>query len=355
MASNSLTNTTLLATGVTAIIITSLVAGTRLVLSILQHRRFQWDDGWLIAAYIFFLVVSSMYMAVGPVIFKFQDLAAGKLQPYPTIADDSLYLQKTFFVTTSGLWICLWCVKFSLLALYKKLLNNLPFYQKIWWGVIAFCVVVLAGAITSSMLSCSSLHAWFTAGACSTERDVKASKISLWYSFAVDIITDVIVMMLPLKLIKDLQMPLSKKISIGSLFCLGLVCIAVSVVRVTQLGQAQHDEQPNAAWLALWGIIESAIAVIIGCGPGFYRKAQTMTSSQKRYYGSQGSRAARSNGFTGNTNNNSRRGDVELSSFAGNTVHVTQGTDSQEELVSLERNGNIMITRSVQVSHNKDS
>ena len=48
----------------------------------------------------------------------------------------------------------------------------------------------LVGAVTSSMLSCSSMKAWFTAGACSTPRDVKVASISLWYAFAVDLLTD---------------------------------------------------------------------------------------------------------------------------------------------------------------------
>lgn len=42
------------------------------------------------------------------------------------------------------------------------------------------------------MLSCSSMSAWFTAGACSTERDVYAAYISLWYAYAVDVFTDLL-------------------------------------------------------------------------------------------------------------------------------------------------------------------
>ncbi|KAI5462642.1 hypothetical protein BGZ63DRAFT_423883 [Mariannaea sp. PMI_226] len=346
----ALTNTVLLATGISATIITSLVAAARTAMSIIHRRRFGWDDGWLLAAYIFFIVVASLYMAVGPYLFRFNDIAAGKLQPYPTITDDILYVQKSFFVTTSGLWICLWCTKFSLLALYKKLLVNLPFYQKIWWAVVVFCILVLAGAITSSMLSCSSMKAWFTVGACSTPRDIKAAKISLWYSYAVDIVTDLMVMMLPLGLLKGLQMPLMKKITIGSLFCLGLVCIIVSTVRVTQLGLGSDGAVPPL-WLALWGMVESAIAVIIGCGPGFYRKPQTVSSSQDRY-GSRSFRTPRSTSHKNGSRLGNQSDEMELPSYAANASNVTQGSDSQEELVAVGRDGKIIVTRSVQVSHN---
>lgn len=58
--------------------------------------------------------------------------------------------------------------------------------------VLTFVIQTLAGAITSSMLSCSSMKAWFTAGACGTQRDIEAAYISLWYSYAVDIFTDIL-------------------------------------------------------------------------------------------------------------------------------------------------------------------
>lgn len=134
------------------------------------------------------------------------------------------------------------------------------------------------------MLSCSSMEAWFTAGACGTERDVKAAYISLWYAYAVDVFTDLLgmealgitsssfvpwlirlsnfsVMILPLQLIKNLQMRKNRKLSIAGLFCLGWICIAVSTIRVAYLGHNNGDRyvQPSTSWLALWAIVEAAI------------------------------------------------------------------------------------------------
>lgn len=52
-----------------------------------------------------------------------------------------------------------------------------------------------------------------------------------------------------------------RKVSIGALFGLGWVCIAVSTVRVTYLGNNSSGEfkQPSTSWLALWGVVESGI------------------------------------------------------------------------------------------------
>jgi hypothetical protein len=139
------------------------------------------------------------------------------------------------------------------------------------------------------------MSAWFTPGACGTPRDVRAAYISLWYSYSVDVFTDLLgascfahmfrlsrvpkrltnrfpVMFLPLGLIRNLQMHWKRKVTIAALFCLGWVCIAVSTIRVTYLGHGsaagQEFKQPSTSWLALWGIVEAAI----GTNPNLIRR-----------------------------------------------------------------------------------
>ncbi|KAG7145040.1 hypothetical protein HYQ46_006211 [Verticillium longisporum] len=323
-----------------------------------------------------------------------------------------LRIQKTFFVTTSGLWISLWLVKGSLLAVYKRLMVNLRLFTILWWVTVGICILTLAGAITSSMLSCSSMKAWFTAGACGTQRDIEAAYISLWYSYAVDILTDIlagacgtqrdieaayislwysyavdiltdilvmllplglirnlqmhmsrklsiaglfclgwrVVMLLPLGLIRNLQMKMSRKLSIAGLFCLGWVCVAVSTIRVANLGrnavEGSSFKQPATSWLALWGIVESAIAVIIGCGPGLFRKAKAVSKSRNNYYnmGVPGSSKPKSKSAHGN--------DIDLQAYR-NTVQINNDTSSQEELVNMGGRDKIVVTQSVMVSSSR--
>ncbi|KAH6670232.1 hypothetical protein EV126DRAFT_435954 [Verticillium dahliae] len=307
MSSNTLDNTALLATGICMVILTSAVFGFRLAISLLERRQLAWEDGFLSAAYIVFLVISILYMLAGPTIFRLEDLAAGRIPMYPTIMDDSLRIQKTFFVTTSGLWISLWLVKASLLAVYKRLMVNLRLFTILWWVTVGICILTLAGAITSSMLSCSSMKAWFTAGACGTQRDIEAAYISLWYSYAVDIFTDILDEM-------------SRKLSIAGLFCLGWVCVAVSTIRVAYLGrnavEGSSFKQPATSWLALWGIVESAI----------------------------GSSKPKSKSAHGN--------DMDMQAYR-NTVQINNDTSSQEELVNMRGRDKIVVTQSVMVSSSR--
>lgn len=123
-------------------ILTTAIFGLRTYLGVVKKRQFAWEDGWLIAAWAVFIAVTTLYLNAGATIFRLQALASGQIDVYPTVADDGLKLQKTFFVTTSGLWICLWLVKASLLSLYKRLMDNLKLYIILWWVVVGICVIV---------------------------------------------------------------------------------------------------------------------------------------------------------------------------------------------------------------------
>lgn len=131
------------------------------------------------------------------------------------------------------------------------------------------------------------MHAWFTPGECTTPRDVRAQIASLYYAFAVDVITDLMIMFLPIGLIWNLQRPKLQKIGMGVLFGIGWICVAMATVRVVQIGsRAGNNSTPSSSWLALWAIIECAIAVIVGCGPGLYSTAKEVKTTRAQTYGS---------------------------------------------------------------------
>ena len=148
-------------------------------------------------------------------------------------------------------------------------------------------------------------------------------------------------MVLPIRLIWNLKMDRSQKMSIGGLFCIGWICIIVATIRVAQLGSTASNGTPQPSWLALWAIIEASIgkllafwsavlllivlAVIIGSCPGLYRifKAYFAPSQPSYYpYESFSRRPTASGGVN--------RGDIPLSRFSGGR-RVTSSS-SQEKL-----------------------
>jgi hypothetical protein len=133
----------LTSTGIAMISVASGFMMARCVARWYKVWRFQVEDFWMLLAFIFFLAMSIAYLAVGPALFRVLAVAAGEEPIYPTILSDEDSTTKVFFANSLLLWATLWSVKFSLLFLYRRLMTGLPRYVRWWWGILAFCVVVI--------------------------------------------------------------------------------------------------------------------------------------------------------------------------------------------------------------------
>ncbi|KAF4539730.1 CFEM domain-containing protein [Lasiodiplodia theobromae] len=291
-------------TGYALIVVTSATVITRFSIRIWKRKPLQVEDLLVGVSWASFLALTISYIVVTPPMYHVYAVYGGQAAPYPEIMDDALFIVKVFFYSTMLLWVTLWAVKFSLLALYRRLMNGLRTYIVLWWMLVVFCALTFIGAIISNLTSCSSMHAWFTpglnylpatllgrtlsdlpyTGECATPRDIKAQIASLYYAFAVDVLTDLLVMALPIRLIWNLQMPRAEKLAVGALFCSGFVCITMAVLRVVQIGvKANNNTTPSSSWLALWAEVEAAIAVFIGCCPAFAAFYRTTKSESRGY------------------------------------------------------------------------
>ncbi|OJZ92843.1 hypothetical protein ASPFODRAFT_278749 [Aspergillus luchuensis CBS 106.47] len=277
------------ATGYTMIALSSAVVIARFSLIFWKLRSLQVEDGCILLSWACFLAMSIAYIIVTPVVYKIDAYTDGEIGPWATMLSDALFMIKVFFANTMLLWGSLWSVKLYFLFLYRRLLQDLPGEMKWWYAVLCFCIVTFIGAIVSNFTSCQSMHAWFTVGECSTHRDAVAEIASLYYSFAVDAISDIMIMVLPLRLVVSLRLPLGQKISVAAVFALGTICVIMAVVRVIQIGtRANNDSTPSSSWLAFWGMIEAGIAVIVGCLPAFaiiYRRTKNPHRYRSSYVG----------------------------------------------------------------------
>ncbi|PWY85029.1 hypothetical protein BO70DRAFT_424358 [Aspergillus heteromorphus CBS 117.55] len=265
------------ATGYTMIALSSAVVIARFSLILWKLRALQIEDGCVLLAWGCFLAMSIAYIMVMPVVYKVDAYADGEIAPWASMMSDALFMIKVFFANTMLLWGSLWSVKLSFLFLYRRLLRDLPGEMK-WWYM---CVRTFIGAVISNFTSCQR--------ECDTHRDAVAEIASLYYSFAVDVVSDIMIMILPLRLVLSLRMPLGQKLSVAAVFALGSICVVMAVVRVVQIGtRANSDSTPSSSWLAFWGMIEAGIAVIVGCLPAFaivYRRTKNSNRYESSYMG----------------------------------------------------------------------
>lgn len=87
-------------------------------------------------------------------------------------------------------WSVLWFVKASFLALYFKLFKELPHYRKAWYVLAVFTVLAYAGCVTTLCVSCGPIDNFFKFAQCGGPQQVWASNLSIYFSTAIDVFTD---------------------------------------------------------------------------------------------------------------------------------------------------------------------
>jgi hypothetical protein len=80
----------------------------------------------------------------------------------------------------------------------------------------------------------------------------------------VDVLTDLIIMVLPYKLLLALRVSRAQRFALVGIFSVGGIVIACSLIRLTQIiAHARSDP----VGLAVWGVVESSMSVVVGSLP----------------------------------------------------------------------------------------
>ncbi|KAL3419256.1 hypothetical protein PVAG01_09478 [Phlyctema vagabunda] len=234
-----------------------------------HHAPLEAEDLCIYLSLASFAVMCALYITSMPTLYNAAAVMSGKMAPYDNFKQDVSRMLKKFFAVQIFFWLTLWAVKASLMFMIRKLTLGLPVYTRLWSGLMVFIVLAFVGCVVSQFTSCSSMHAWFTAGLCATERDATAQAASLWYALAVDLLTDLMIMAIPIRLLWNLRISTIEKVSLCIVFTVGIITMVFAIVRVVSLDSSVSGGQVSTTWLIFWAAIEGAVAIIVGCLPAF--------------------------------------------------------------------------------------
>lgn len=181
----------------------------RTVVRVYRAEGLSGDDYWIYFAW-FILVVNAILQTFQTPHLYYLALASAGLVPVDEVLihHGNVYVRYEF--ASIGLfWTILWSVKASFLTLFWKLFKGLPYYRRWWVCVAAFTVLAYFGCWISSILNCHPAKEYFDFGKntqgkitlmcllkfllghCLKPIDVRGAVISVSYSTAVDILTDI--------------------------------------------------------------------------------------------------------------------------------------------------------------------
>ncbi|KAK6539476.1 hypothetical protein TWF694_009699 [Orbilia ellipsospora] len=164
-----------------------------------------------------------------------------------------------------GFLTSLWLIKFSFLFFYKRLSEGRA-WSRLWIFTFTFCALSYVGNVVGYFFVCVPLKTYFDT---TCQSQTGRSNASLYGATATDILSDLLIMAIPLRLIRQLRMSTLQKVGLACLFCLGFVVVVLSLARTIRINAGGTGAYPQSdpRWVALWSIAEETTAIVVCCLP----------------------------------------------------------------------------------------
>ncbi|KAF2023709.1 hypothetical protein EK21DRAFT_105130 [Setomelanomma holmii] len=171
-------------------------------------------------------------------------------------------------------WTTLWSAKFSILFFFRHLIHGLPAYLMAWWACFVLVLLLYLASMASNFLTCRPLDKYCSATGRSDPDDLIQANASIKFATSADVIAGAIIMLLPLNLLRKLQISPQQKFGLAVIFSLDTIIIAFAFARLVQAIKATSNPDPSAiangpVLLSMWSHIESSVSVIVATLPAF--------------------------------------------------------------------------------------
>ncbi|KAJ5164294.1 uncharacterized protein N7500_006124 [Penicillium coprophilum] len=199
-------------------------------------------------SWIFFgLMVGEVYHGMGE---HYIDIPASIFKAQMIYFWASIPIYQTSLIST----------KMSILLQYKRVFST-PRMRLACWIMIGVLGVYGTWTIISAWANCVPLAKFGDPSVPGFCFDKKA----LWFSnSAIHIITDIVILIYPMPVLKSLQLPKRQKFALMAVFALGGFVLITSILRLKSLLVISNSDDPTSTWSA----VECNVAIICACLPG---------------------------------------------------------------------------------------
>ncbi|KAJ5936157.1 integral membrane protein [Penicillium verhagenii] len=232
---------------------------------------------------------------------------------------------------------CVAFTKLSILALYKRLFTVKP--MTIAVNIMAsFVVLWCVSIMVAATLNCIPINSFW-------DRSIDGKCIdaaSFNYAMQIpNIFSDLIILVMPIRLVLALPIPKTQKILLSGVFLIGGLTLIFDTVRLwvmIRLTKQGPDITFNQAPVAMWTCLEGAVAIVGACLPnlrplfrfsarGFWSQLRSSRASSKAHLNSN---TTNTTATTITMNTTSSSGDHNISKPVFNTHVSDEGTQGIE-------------------------
>ncbi|EZG00940.1 hypothetical protein H106_08747 [Trichophyton rubrum CBS 735.88] len=217
---------------------------SRFAIRLRLHRRLFWDDILAGLAYLFLIGHNVLATLAVPTVYLLLHLFENnKGLLMPGLLEKFDHLARLVFASNCLFRCCIYSVKASLLALLWRLFRSLPAFRRAWLAITVVTVLGFLASVILPPVACPSV----TALGCLSPRTLKLEAISMYVTTVCDILTDILIMSVPVAFVLKSSLPRSQKLGLVGLFMLGLAVVVMAILRNLETdGKSKH---PPPSWL----------------------------------------------------------------------------------------------------------
>ncbi|KAK0662098.1 hypothetical protein QBC41DRAFT_350470 [Cercophora samala] len=255
--------------GLTGLTLISL--GVRLTTRWKTFHKLFWDDILVIFAWIMVFINSVVWATQWWNMYAIVWWGAGK-QAFPPPLKDIRQWMNCMLAMQLLVFICIFIIKVALCLFFKRLYGNSETKKQkyYWWATLISCAIVFILSMTIIQYKCYTNDFIYQNDHCNSGWFVTESLIISTVLTTLSIVTDIMILAIPVSMVWNLRIRWRKKLALISLFSLTIITIVVGIVRVSILYTTRFNEGSiDPVAFIFWWSVEAYISLLIACLSSF--------------------------------------------------------------------------------------
>ncbi|ATZ53909.1 hypothetical protein BCIN_09g06670 [Botrytis cinerea B05.10] len=221
------------------------------------------DDIFAFLALALALASAILWQIHAQAMFDLMAVSAGIKMPGTDFVTNSEAYSKASGVVIILFYSTLWSVKFSFLLFIRRLGSHVAKVEFLWWPITVFTICTYFACIGTIQYNCLFVPLTTIETKCTTDSAVNFQQITLKLNCVWDVLSDALIMIIPISMLWGTQMKMKRKITFGIIFSLALITVIFAIVRTTVVSSLTR--MPDTSWLYMWSAIETTIAIVVVC------------------------------------------------------------------------------------------
>ncbi|KAF2185494.1 hypothetical protein K469DRAFT_750266 [Zopfia rhizophila CBS 207.26] len=235
-----------------------------------SFKRLAIDDFLVAFALACFIANNILWQYQLPNVYSLNAVTAGNLDP--SLVVDTVSVLRNLIAFNVLFVCCLWAVKFSFLAFFWKL-GERSQGRHYWWWAVAFITLGTFGACIGDYdWNCSKGTDKHLLVYCSSDKAEKAQQTAFRVNVAFDLLTDCLIISIPIIMVRGLPLRLTKKLMLFGLFSLTIFTMVTALVRLLVVPKGEIGT--DMTWSFTWSNVEMSTSICVAC-LGAFRQLYT--------------------------------------------------------------------------------